>query len=97
MKRPIRLAILTSAGVLSLCGCATMVNGLVDRAMSQAKARLAEETREIVHELVDNQPLGSVPEPGAPWKEYLVYFGTVLAGSGLVLVDRRWFHNKLKR
>jgi hypothetical protein len=92
----LKLAALAGVGVFVLCGCATMIDGLVDRAMDHAKVRLTEEAREIVHELVDNQPLGAVPEPGAPWEEYLVYFGTVLAGSGLVLVDRRWFHNKRK-
>ena len=97
MKRSVKLTLLTSVGVLALCGCSAMVAGLVDTAVGQAKARLTEAAHEIVHEAVDNRPPSSVPEPGAPWMEYLAYFGTVLAGSGLVLADRRWFHNKVAR
>lgn len=101
MKRPVRLTLLTSVGVLALCGCSAMVAGMVDTAVGQAKVRLAESAHEIIQEAVNNLPPlpqpSKIPEPGAPWKEYLAYFATVLAGSGLVLVDRRWFHNSPKR
>ncbi len=97
MKRPMRLTLLTSVGVLALCGCSAMVAGLVDTAVDQAMARLTEAANEIVHEAVDNRPASGVPGPGAEWAEYLMYFGTVMAGGGLVLVKRRWFPNKRKR
>lgn len=97
MKRPLRLALLTSVGVLAMCGCSSMVGGVVDDAIGQAKARLVEEFHDIVHKAAENRPEPVMPEPGAPWIEYAVYGLTVLGGSVLVLVDRRWFHNRVAR